>query len=120
MLAVRSRTQVALLAGCLGLTLGLALWAPDDALARERCGKISSTSDFEQAKVIAIRGVGCKKARRVARRFDHKGEETGRWQCFLARDEDLPRLFSCGRGGESGDVRDWPHALVAKGVGQPT
>lgn len=120
MLVARPRSLIALLAGSLCLVLGLALWAPDDALARKRCGKISSTSGFDQAKVIAIRGVGCRKARKVARRFDHKGEQTGRWQCFLARDEDLPRLFSCGRGDDSGDVRDWPHALTAKGVGSPS
>jgi hypothetical protein len=99
--------------------LGLALLWPADALARKRCGKISSTSTYEQAKVIAIRGVGCSKARRIARRYDHDGKQTGRWRCSLAHD-DLPRLFSCGRGGESGDVRDWPHALVAKGVGEPS
>lgn len=119
MLAARSTRLVALVAGCLGVVLAFALWAPDDALARKRCGKISSTSSFDEAKVIAIRGVGCTKARKVARRFDHEGKEKGRWECSLAHD-DLPRLFSCGRGGESGDVRDWPHALVAKGVGQPS
>lgn len=117
--ATWSSFAVAVLAGCLLVLLGLALWSPDDALARKRCGKISSTSAYEKAKVIAIRGVGCSKARKVARRYDHESKQTGRWQCFLAHN-DLPRLFSCGRGGEAGDVRDWPHALVAKGVGAPS
>jgi hypothetical protein len=117
--APRSNLAVPVLAGCLLVLLGLALWSPDDALARKRCGKISSTSAYEKAKVIAIRGVGCSKARKVARRYDHESEETGRWQCSLAHN-DPPRLFSCGRGGDSGDVRDWPHALVAKGVGEPS
>ena len=117
--ATRSSFAVAVLAGCLLVLLGLALWSPDDALARKRCGTISSTSVYEKAKVIAIRGVSCSKARKVARRYDHQSKQTGRWQCFLAHG-DLPRLFSCGRGGDSGDVRDWPHALVAKGVGEPS
>jgi hypothetical protein len=109
--------RIALVAGFLGLVLALTLWV-EDALARKTCGKISSTSVYDKAKVIAIRGVGCAKARKVARRYDHDSKQTGSWQCFLAHD-DLPRLFSCGRGAESGDVRKWPHALVAKGVGQP-
>jgi hypothetical protein len=109
----------ALLAGFALALLAIALWSADDAIARKGCGKISSTSVYDRAKVVAIRGVGCKKARKVARRYDHDGEQTGRWRCALAHD-DLPRLFSCGRGGESGDVRKWPHALVVKGVGEPT
>jgi hypothetical protein len=108
-----------LFSGFPALLLALSLWAPEDALARKACGKISSTSVYDKAKVIAIRGVGCSKARKVARRYDQDSKQTGNWQCFLAHD-DLPRLFSCGRGGASGDVRKWPHALVAKGVGQPS
>jgi hypothetical protein len=107
------------LAACVMAALVVAMSLPDDAIARKGCGKISSTSSYDKAKVVAIRGVGCKKARRVARRYDHDGEQTGSWQCSLAHG-DPPRLFSCGRGGESGDVRKWPHALVVKGVGQPS
>jgi hypothetical protein len=118
-MAVRSRYSGALLAGCVLALLAAAMWLPGDAHARKGCGKISSTSAYDKAKVVAIRGVGCKKARRIARRYDHDSKQTGTWQCFLAHD-DLPRLFSCGRGGESGDVRKWPHALVAKGVGEPS
>jgi hypothetical protein len=115
----RSRRWFVLLAGLFGALLSLALWSADDALARKGCGKIGSTSIYDKAKVIAIRGVGCSKARKVARRYDQRSKQTGGWQCFLAHD-DLPRIFSCGRGGESGDVRKWPHALVAKGVGRPS
>lgn len=106
----------AALGGSLVLILCLMLWSPDDALARKPCGTISSTSGYDKAKVIAIRGVGCSKARKVARRYDHDAKQSGSWQCFLAHG-DPRRLFSCGRGGESGDVREWPHALVVKGVG---
>jgi hypothetical protein len=91
----------------------------DRALAsgRKSCGTYKSTSAYDRARVIAIRGVSCPRARRVAKRFDRKGKELARWQCGLAHDA-LPRLFSCGKGG-SGSLQDSPHALVAKGVGEP-
>jgi len=90
--------------------------APASApVAKKSCGTITSTSSFDRAEVIKIRGVGCRKARKVARRFDHQGEEEGHWQCGLAHN-DAPRLFSCGRGPGSGDLRDRPHALEARGV----
>jgi hypothetical protein len=115
----RPSFPLVLLVGCLVALLGLALLSADDALARKGCGKIATTSGYDKAKVIAIRGVGCSKARTVARRYDQEAKQTGSWQCFLAHDDSSSRLFSCGRGGESGDVRKWPHALVAKGVGEP-
>jgi hypothetical protein len=85
---------------------------------RESCGKYSSASIYAKAKVIAIRGVDCAEARKVAKKYDHKGVPKGKWQCFLAHGGGR-RLFSCGYGGSQGDVRDFPHALIAKGVGQP-
>ena len=62
---------------------------PEDALARKACGKISSTPVYDKAKVVAIRGVGCPKARKVARRYDHDSKQTGSWQRALAH-VDLP------------------------------
>jgi hypothetical protein len=88
---------------------------PSPAEARTNCGKINSTSTYEKAKITAIRGVSCDKAIEIARRFDHKGKTTGKWECFLAHGGGT-RLFSCGKGDDQGDVRDWPHALTAKGV----
>jgi hypothetical protein len=120
MLAVKRSLPAALLVGCFVGLVGLALWSADDALARKGCGKIATTSGYDKAKVIAIRGVGCSTARKVARRYDQQAKQTGSWQCFLAHDDSSSRLFSCGRGGESSDVRKWPHALVAKGVGEPS
>ena len=92
--------------------------ADSGAAKREDCGKYSSASVYPKAKVIAIRGVDCGEALKVAKKYDHKGTAKGKWQCFLAHGGGR-RLFSCGYGGSHGDVRDFPHALIAKGVGQP-
>jgi hypothetical protein len=91
---------------------------PPAQVARKSCGQIKSTSVFPRAEAIAIRGVDCKWAIRVARSFDHKGRERGRWRCALAHAGGRA-LFSCGRGGKRGDLRDRPHALIAKGRGKP-
>lgn len=102
------------------LVLALTLGSPPDPVdAKESCGTYESTSIYERAKVVAIRGVSCSKALRVAKRFDQDSEEIDGWDCGLAHD-DLPRLFSCGKGGSgSGPLQDRPNALVARGVGQP-
>jgi len=84
---------------------------------RERCGKYNSASVYPKARVTAIRGVDCDEALKVAKKYDHTGESSGPWECFLAHGGGRA-LFSCGYGGSSGDVRDFPHALVAKGVGK--
>ena len=96
-------------------------WHPADkqrtSAKRERCGKFNSASVYPQARVTAIRGVDCDEALKVAKKYDHKGQSSGPWECFLAHGGGRA-LFSCGYGGSSGDVRDFPHALVAKGVGE--
>ncbi len=90
--------------------------SPDQSLARRTgCGKIDSTSIYAKAKVIALRGVGCRKARHVAKRFDHTGDlSIGRWRCAYAHN-DLPNLFSCGWPAD-GNLRQADHALLARGV----
>jgi hypothetical protein len=90
--------------------------APERADAAKRCGTYNSTSAYERARVVAIRGVTCKRALRIARRYDRRFTTPGAWQCALAHSGGR-RLFSCGSGGKSGDLRDWPHALKALGVG---
>jgi hypothetical protein len=85
------------------------------AAASKSCGTYASTSFYKKARVIAIRGVGCRDAERIARRFDH-GRSTGRWRCGLAHASGR-RLFSCGYPPKSGDIRKWRHALEARGVG---
>ena len=84
---------------------------------RESCGKFTSDSIYPKAKVIAIRGVDCGKAFEVAKKYDHKGVAKGRWKCALGHGG--RRLFSCGYGGSGGNLADFPHALIAKGTGQP-
>jgi hypothetical protein len=83
---------------------------------RHSCGTVTSTSIYKKAKVIAIRGVSCKRARQVAKAYDSKGRQLGSWQCGLAHD-DGARLFSCGAGSGTGDLRKRPHALEAVGTG---
>ena len=84
------------------------------AAARHYCGKIASTSVYPYARVYSLRRVSCRTARKVARRYDKYGTTYPRWACALAHG-DRPRLFSCGRGGKSGDLRKWPYALEALG-----
>jgi hypothetical protein len=103
----------------MALTIAVVPASGDRASGRQDCGRYSSVSIYPQAKVVAIRGVKCKRARRVARHYDHTGESKSPWRCFLAHGGGR-RLFSCGYGGSQGDVRDFPHALIAKGVGQPS
>ena len=107
---------VVMVALLLPLSIAAESTATEAGAARTRCGTISSTSKYDRARVIAIRGVSCRRARRVARAYDHRGEELGRWRCFLAHD-DPPRLFSCGWPPRSGDIRRAAHALTVRGVG---
>jgi len=95
----------------------LAPAARGEAIAAKRhsCGLISSASIYKYARVIAIRGVSCKSARRVAKAYDDRGRTLGRWRCGLAHG-DRPRLFSCGAGGSRGDLRKFPRALEAIGT----
>ncbi len=88
-----------------------------EAPAKTDCGTYRTTSVYEKGRVLAIRGVSCRKARRVAKTYDHDFEAPGRWKCALAHGGGRA-LFSCGDGDKSGNIRDWPHALVAKGVGK--
>ena len=53
----------------------------------------------------------------MAKKYDHKGRARGPWECVLGHGGRT--LFSCGFGGASGDIRDFPHALTVKGVGSP-
>jgi hypothetical protein len=113
--------RLALLACVASLALALVASAVADAppattAKRHSCGTYSSTSIYKKAKVIAIRGVSCKRARQVAVAYDRSQRTLGKWRCGLAHD-DLPRLFSCGAGKSSGDLRKWPHALEAVGTG---
>jgi micrococcal nuclease len=84
------------------------------AVRRRSCGTIASMSAYPFARVVAIRGVRCRRARRVARIYDHQGRSPGRRRCFLAH-RDRSRLFSCGYPPTGGDIRRARHALEAIG-----
>jgi hypothetical protein len=83
------------------------------------CGTFASTSSYPTARVRALRGVRCARALDVAKAFDKSGKQLGKWRCALAHGGGTD-LFSCGKGGHRGNLRKWPHALVAKGEGAPT
>jgi len=108
----------ALLAGLAAAVLISLGAAAEPAQGSKRCGTYASTSSYERARVVAIRGVRCKRAVRIARRYDRRFVTPGAWRCALAHGGGR-RLFSCGAGGTSGDLRDWPHALKSLGVGSP-
>ena len=95
--------------------VAVALLIPEEASARRSCGTISSTSVYPRARVVAIRGVSCATARRVARSFDNGGRAPSPWRCGLAH-SDRPRLFSCGYPARGGDLRRSRHALEAVGT----
>ena len=107
--------RIAFLAGLLALMLPAGASADAEIAKRRSCGTIASTSVYPYAHVIAIRGVSCRSARKVAKRYDSRGTTYRGWGCALAHG-DRPRLFSCGSGGTSGDLRAWPRALEARGT----
>jgi hypothetical protein len=97
-----------------GVVIGLSLMAPP-AEARRTCPgtvKFSGTTN----KIVILRGVSCRTARRVVRAYD-RGTPPRPWACALAHapfDRIDGRIvgFSCGRGGRRGNIRRWPHAFV--------
>src|SRR4051794_29583354 len=90
-----------------------ARYAPTD------CGTYPSTSVYGLARVKALRGVRCGRAVEIARAYDKNGKQLGKWRCALAHGSGTA-LFSCGKGGRTGNLRKWPHALIARGEGAPT
>ncbi len=114
-MTTRGLALLSLLAAASALFPATASAGPGEATtARRSCGLVSSTSIYRFSRVIAIRGVSCRTARRVAKAYDNRGRTLGRWRCGLARDR--PRLFSCGAGGSRGDLRKFPRALEAVGT----
>jgi hypothetical protein len=106
---------------CLGATLltgvviGLALLAAP-AEARRTCPGTVSFSG-KPNKIVILRGVSCKTARRVVRIYDRRFRGPPPWRCALAHapfDRIDGRIvgFSCAWGGRRGDIRRWPHAFV--------
>jgi hypothetical protein len=88
----------------------------DQAAAAKNCGTYASTSTTGRARVVVIRKVKCRRALRVAKKYDHQFQPPRPWACGLAHGGGRV-LFSCGKGGTSGNIRDWPHALKAVSAG---
>jgi hypothetical protein len=82
------------------------------------CGTFPSTSIYATARVTALRAVTCARAIQVAKAYDSAGRQLGKWRCALSHSSGTD-LFSCGKGGRRGNLRKWPHALLAKGEGTP-
>lgn len=89
--------------------------------ARRDCGVISGSGSAGMAlvRVVVLRGVSCRTARRVARAFNQDRTLPRPWKCFLAHPTPAelrrdPTVFSCAYGGRRGNVRKWPHALLGQ------
>jgi hypothetical protein len=97
-----------------GVVVGASLMAAP-AEARRTC---PGTVTFSRTptKIVILRAVSCRTARRVVRAYD-RGVPPGPWRCALAHapfDRINGRIvgFSCARGGRRGNLRRWPHAFV--------
>jgi hypothetical protein len=99
-----------------GAAFALALLAAP-AEARRTCpGTVQFSGKAN--KIVILRGVSCRTARRVVRIYDRRFTAPRPWVCLLAHppfDRIDGRIvgFSCGRGGRRGNIRRWPHAFVA-------
>jgi hypothetical protein len=94
------------------------IWvSPDAAAAGHSCGTFRSDSAYPRAKVFTATGVGCNRALRVAKRFDHQGSAPGSWQCFIGHGG--RRLFACGYPlpAAGGPITEAKHAFWVRGVG---
>jgi hypothetical protein len=97
-----------------GLAIAATLSAAAPSQAATCDGAIRGSTGNFSYEVVTIRGVTCRRAKQVAAAYERGGTAPSPWQCFLARQTDAPRLFSCGWGASSGDVRTWPHAFEAR------
>lgn len=118
---LRRAPGIALLAVAGALLAAASPGSADGPTARKAatdCGTYPSSSIYPTARVVVLRRVKCTVAREIAIAYDQAGKQPGKWRCALAHD-DLPVLFSCGKGGKRGNIRKFPHAFLAKGVGAP-
>ncbi len=88
------------------------------ARARKSCGTIGSpfTSNHRE-RIVVIRAVRCRTARKVAREFNRMPEgglaRPGGWVCFNGH-QPQPELFVCAKGKRgNGGVQNWRHVLEA-------
>ena len=101
----------------LGLILGALVSAliavPGAGAASAYCGRVNVYGHSE--RVYKIRGATCAKAFSVARYYAKRANSPAPWTCLLGHGE-LYRGhradFVCAYGGKSGNVRNWPHAVI--------
>jgi hypothetical protein len=112
-----SRIAVAVL---LMTVFALGAAAPGAVAHPMRCGKFSRPGTVY--RVIALRGVKCRRARKVAMQ-DSTGTAPAPWRCEVASDRQRyhgRRIGSiCGHGGH-GKLRHRPHALLTVILGSVT
>ena len=86
---------------------------PGAGAASAYCGRVNVYGHSE--RVYKIRGATCAKAFSVARYYAKRANSPAPWTCLLGHGE-LYRGhradFVCAYGGKSGNVRNWPHAVI--------
>jgi len=97
-----------------GMLVGLAFTAAPSEARRTCPGTVTFAK--KQIKIVILRGVSCRTARRVTRAYN-RGRPPRPWVCLLAH-APFDRIngrdvgFSCAHGGRRGNIRRWPHAFV--------
>ena len=106
------RVVVGLVLGALALACAL-IAVPGAGAASAYCGRVKVYGHSE--RVYRIRGATCAKAFSVARSYARTVNAPAPWVCVLGHGE-LYRGhrtdFVCAYGGKSGNVRNWPHAVI--------
>ena len=97
----------------LGALLSVLIAVPGAGAASAYCGRVKVYGHSE--RVYKIRGATCAKAFSVARYYAGKVSGPAPWVCLLGHGERYRNRvvdFVCAYGGKSGNVRNWPHALI--------
>ena len=97
----------------LGALVSVLIVVPGASAGSIYCGRVSVYGHSE--RVYKIRGATCAKAFSVARYYARNVNAPAPWVCLLGHGE-LYRGhkadFVCAYGGKSGNVRNWPHAII--------
>lgn len=99
---------------CLLAAVAAAALLPSEASAQSPHRSCGTIQDKVMGEVrVVVRGASCSEAIRVVRAFSERGVRLPPWFCGLAHGEAARTVpFSCGWGGRSGDLRNWPHSIV--------
>jgi len=100
------------LAALLAIALPAQAGQPAVAAKKRSCGVVKGAGDKYRFKVVSLRRVSCKGARKVAKRYDRFKPLPRGWACGLGHGK-TKVMFSCGKGASSGNLRKWPYALLA-------